>query len=50
MIDIQHYWDAVLAQDADAIRGYFAPDAYINWHNTKRRPMCIPKTILFLSI
>ncbi len=34
VIDIQNFWAAVLKQDADAIREYFAPDAWINWHNT----------------
>ncbi len=31
---IQEYWNAVLRQDAQAIRGYFQPQAYVNWHNT----------------
>lgn len=33
-MDIQKYWDAVLRQDAGAIREYFQPDAWVNWHNT----------------
>lgn len=33
-LDIQAYWDAVLRQDAPAIRAYFLPDAWVNWHNT----------------
>ena len=33
-MDVQKFWDAVLRQDADAIREYFHPDAWINWHNT----------------
>lgn len=33
-LDVKAFWDAVLRQDADAIRGYFHPDAWVNWHNT----------------
>lgn len=33
-MEIKSYWDAVLRQDADAIRPYFAEDAYVNWHCT----------------
>lgn len=33
-MDIQKYWAAVLRQDAGAIREYFHPDAWVNWHNT----------------
>lgn len=33
-MDIQAFWDAVLRQDADAIREYFHPNAWVNWHNT----------------
>lgn len=33
-MDIKAFWDAVLRQDADAIRDYFNPDAWVNWHNT----------------
>lgn len=32
--DIRAYWDAVLRQDAAALRAFFLPDAYVNWHNT----------------
>lgn len=32
--DVKHYWNAVLRQDAEAIRTFFHPDAWINWHNT----------------
>lgn len=32
--NVHAYWDAVLRQDADAMRAYFRPDAYVNWHNT----------------
>lgn len=34
MIDISAYWRAVLAQDADAMAGFFTADACVNWHNT----------------
>ena len=34
MIDIHKFWAAVLNQDADAIRAFFTPTAYVNWHNT----------------
>lgn len=33
-MDIKKYWSAVLRQDADAMRTYFAPNAWVNWHNT----------------
>ena len=33
-MNIQKYWSAVLNQDADAMRTFFAPDAWVNWHNT----------------
>lgn len=33
-MDIKAFWDAVLRQDADVIREYFHPDAWVNWHNT----------------
>lgn len=33
-MNIREFWNAVLRQDADAIRMYFHPDAYVNWHNT----------------
>ncbi len=32
--DVQSFWDAVLRQDADAIRAFFHPDAWVRWHNT----------------
>lgn len=31
-MDIYAFWTAVLRQDREAIRSYFAPDAYVNWH------------------
>ncbi len=34
MIDIHKFWAAVLDQDADVIRAFFVPTAYVNWHNT----------------
>lgn len=33
-MDIHHFWEAVLQQDADKIRMYFEKDAYVNWHCT----------------
>lgn len=33
-MNIQQYWHAVLCQNAAAIRSYFHPDAWVNWHNT----------------
>ena len=34
MMNIKEFWSAVLRQDADAIRDYFHPDGWVNWHNT----------------
>lgn len=33
-MDWKLYWDAVLRQDGNAIRRFFHPDAWVNWHNT----------------
>lgn len=33
-MDIQAYWNACIHQDAEAMRSFFQPDAYVNWHNT----------------
>ncbi len=33
-MDIYAYWRSVLTQDAEALKAFFTPDAYINWHNT----------------
>ncbi len=33
-MNIQDFMSAVLRQDAEAMRAFFLPDAYINWHNT----------------
>lgn len=33
-MDIKKFWNAVLHQDANAIRTYFHSNAWINWHNT----------------
>lgn len=33
-MDIYQFWKDVLEQNADAIRGYFDKNAYINWHCT----------------
>ena len=31
------YWRAVLAQDADGMRAFLAPDAVVRWPNTRER-------------
>lgn len=33
-MEIKEFWDAVLRQDAAAIRGFFHSTAFVNWHNT----------------
>lgn len=33
-MDIHKFWKDVLEQNADAIRGYFDRNAYVNWHCT----------------
>lgn len=33
-MNIDRFWADVLRQDADAIRAWFHPDAWVNWHNT----------------
>lgn len=33
-MNIQNFWHAVLAQDAQEIRAYFHKDANVNWHCT----------------
>ena len=33
-MNVKEFWNAVLQQDADAIREYFHPTAFVNWHNT----------------
>jgi len=33
-MNIEKYWNAVLCQEAAAIRSCFADGAWINWHNT----------------
>lgn len=33
-MNIQKFWSDVLAQRADALKGYFHPGAYVNWHCT----------------
>ena len=37
MIDLHAYWQAVLAQDAEALADFFTADACVNWHNTNER-------------
>lgn len=34
MIDIESFWKAVLEQNAEALKGCFIENAYVNWHNT----------------
>lgn len=36
-MDIQGFWRAMLAQDAQAIRGYFDESACVKWHCTNER-------------
>ena len=36
-MDIHSYWDAVLRQDREALPGFFAPNAVINWHCSNER-------------
>ena len=36
-MDIEGYWQAVLRQDADALRGCFCEDAVIRWHNSNEQ-------------
>lgn len=36
-MELQTFWRAVLAQDANAIREYFTGDAVINWHCTNEQ-------------
>lgn len=33
-LNIRAFWDAVLRQDAAAIREFFHPNAWVNWNNT----------------
>ena len=33
-MNIYNFWKDILGQNANAIRGYFDKDAYINWHCT----------------
>ena len=34
VMNISDFWNAILRQDANAIREQFHPDAWVNWHNT----------------
>lgn len=36
-MDIEKFWDVVLKQDANELRGYFHPDACIYWHGSNER-------------
>lgn len=33
-MDIEKYWKCCQEQDADRLKCFFSPHAYINWHNT----------------
>lgn len=33
-MNIEKYWQAALHQDAAAMKSFFRPEAYVNWHNT----------------
>ena len=33
-MNVNEFWSAVLRQDADAMRTFFHPTAFVNWHNT----------------
>lgn len=33
-MNIEQYWTDVLKQNGKSMRGWFKPDACINWHNT----------------
>ena len=36
-MDVRKFWEAVLQQDAGAMRPYFREDARVNWHNTNEQ-------------
>ena len=36
-MDLERYWQAVLRQVRETLRGFFHPDAWVNWHNTGER-------------
>ena len=36
-MDVRKFWEAVLQQDAGAMRPYFREDAGVNWHNTNEQ-------------
>ncbi len=33
-MDINGYWKAALSQQPEAMKAFFHPDAFVNWHNT----------------
>ncbi len=33
-MDLEAYWKAVLTQDEEGMKPFFAPDALVKWHNT----------------
>lgn len=36
-MDVEKFWRATLAQDAEAMRAFFHPDAEVRWHCTNER-------------
>lgn len=36
-MDIKEFWNAVVSQDKQKIRGYFDEDACIRWHNSNEQ-------------
>lgn len=36
-MNVEKFWDAVLRQDAEAIRAYFHPDAQVDWPCSNER-------------
>lgn len=36
-MDVYTFWKDVLAQNRDALKGYFCPDAVIRWHCTNEQ-------------
>lgn len=37
MLNLEEFWRDILGRNAAAIREYFHPDAWVNWHNTNER-------------
>lgn len=36
-MDLEHYWNAVLAQQPEKMKAFFHKDAVIRWHNTNEQ-------------